>query len=340
MSTAEMGRSRGDRWRLPFVIPGLFRRSKAETAVEQRAAQPGKTPELDKDLIELWSNLPRTIVSYEPGVLSDSTPYPGGRMLVIGKEQVMDTFEMPWVVKTADEMWGGRKSRQDIAERGFGLGLLAEENHKRMRMTGGKHVVIELNKQVYGDAATWAMEKLQQATGEGREMSVTLKFKNKEGKEREHTMRNPQQADQQAVIDPEKKSIEIVLIQGDADEEILKYPSRSFSLIFSDTHQLRPEHMGIHDLLDLNQLKLLLKQGGKFTFCAFHRRNQGADMDRQQRVIILKDFRRYDVTTADVLVHENSEYLEAGWKPLPIVTCYEPLFEPEARQQELFVGGK
>lgn len=316
----------------PSPLPPTQAGNRTTTQTPELAAPNGFTSE-HHALIERWMDLPREIIPYKAGVLRDGTPYPSGSYLTIGGEQVMDTFEIPWVQQTVDLMWRGRTSSQDVAERGFGMGLMAEANYQKMRETGGSHTIIELNKQVYGDATTWAVKKLQEAQAEGRQMTVTFKFKDSRGRERSHTMQN---TEAEGDIDPENKPIELKLIHGDADEKIVKFLPRSFNLIFSDTHQLRPEHMGINDLLRLNKLKLLLKRDGKFTFCAFHRRNQGARVDNPQSDLILKDFKVYHVDgTAEVLVPPHNEYLEEGRKYLPIVICRNPRLE-EPQQPPLF----
>lgn len=290
--------------------------------------------ELTPELIEWWKNLLSQVVPYEGGICRDGkTTYPAGRRLLIGypgqAQQVMDTFELPWVQETVKEMWRGRGA-QDVGERGFGLGLMSEEIHSKMMIAQKAqldklapvkpqlHVIAELNKSVFeNNAKGWAMKKLEQAKQEGRPLRIVFVDDKRNEKLHENLTKDQ---DLNALV-------EVRIINGDADEVMLKFPNSRFDLMFSDTHQLARQFLGIHDILKLNQLKLKLRRNGKFTFLAWHRENQTGDVDPKQRRRINHDFINYYVSTpeaAKVIIPRDCQYLEGSELILPVVICRNP----------------
>lgn len=324
-------------------IINFFRRpfSHADRGVRPISKNPPKTeartsqiPELTAEDIERWKNLPRKIISYEAGVCKDGiTHYQGGEMLLIGEEgkeeQVMDTFELPWVKDHIRQMWKGRGGRpQDVAECGFGLGLMSEEIHERMKTSQRtrdaqgvkgtqKHIIIELNKQVFGDAKEWAKRKQEEASAEGR--SVKLVFVDD---------KNNRQVEEIPVGVDTSNIIEITVFNRDADQVLSLFPPQSFDQISSDTHQLRPEHLGVHDILDLKIKKTVLKAHGVFAFIPWNRNNLTGKLDKNQLVKISSDdFEEITITSGpEVIVHPYCEYLPEGKSNLSTITCHFPRY--------------
>lgn len=275
-------------------------------------AMSGSGSEDRSSLIETWKNLQRRKATYSSGVYEDGTPFgPGERLIVIREgteivegrprrirvpEQVMDDFERPWCDVTVSKMFEGKDGPLTVLERGFGLGLMAERINWQMRSRGGKHIVVELNREIYEDALKWA-ERMR------REMP-------------DRRLSRP---------------VEIEVIHDDADAAIQRFPHGYFDLIFSDTHQLREEERGINDLLALEELKDHLKPDGRFTFCAFHRDNQTGDLDPRQRMLITPHFRGgYRAIPVELTPPPDCTYLLGPKKIVPAVVCYEPRLSTRA----------
>lgn len=294
-------------------------------------------PELTPTLIEWWRKLPRSIVEYGPGICRDGlTRYPDGKMLLIGQpgqeQQVMDTFELPWVVAMVRTMWEYRTGPQEVAERGFGLALMSEEIHKRMVVTQKaymeraapavqRHVIVELNEQVFGDAVAWAKVKKAGAEVEGRPVRLVLV-----------DFEGHRTVEEFIPEGTRENVLELMVINGDADEALIKmFSPKSFNIIVSDTHQLSPVYLGIHDMLRLKELKLRLKDRGIFIPLVWHRENLSGKVDSTQERLLSVDFMdvnilNYPETTVTVPPH--CEYLpNVSRIRLPIVICRQPRFD-------------
>lgn len=318
------------------------------------------TGEIPQNLIERWRNLPREVLYYQEGLCRDRiTRYPAGEMLIIGGEEVMGTFELPWVRENVRQAWGARTSPQDVAERGFGLGLMSEEIHQRMvaaqrmQIAGGvregtqRHVIIELNKQVYegakddapdllsGNAKKWARMKMVEAQIDNRPIRLVFVNEPQQGRtaqeELEHAEVKEFIPDGMSRDTASRSMLELVLINGDADQEILKFPPRSLNIIFSDTHQLAPQYLGIHDMLQLARLKGLLRHNGVYVPLVWHRENITGELDTTQRRLLSRDFRRIQILNlpeSTVTVPDMCGYLpEVSQTVLPIVLCRDPRFD-------------
>lgn len=278
-------------------------------------------------LMERWKNLHRRITAYNPGIYDDGTVYSSGKLLEFYNgdyekpEQVMDTFERPWADATVNAMFAYKRGAQNVLERGFGLGLMSDAINQKLKVFGGTHTIIELNKEVFEDAKKWAIGKLEEAKKEGREMRITFKGNREKHEEREEqTLEFTPQT-----TGPSKKAIEIVVINGDADEELAEFPKQSFDLIFSDTHQLIPAERGINDLLRVDEIDTHLKPNGRFTFCAFHRDNPEGNLDIRQHTRISPYF-RYSRDTVPVVVPPHCTYLRGPTTRLPVVVCEKSRF--------------
>lgn len=199
-------------------------------------------------LLDRWRHQPIEIIEYPGDAYDDGTTYEAGRRLIIGEEQVMDTFENPWCTETARKMFEGKHGKLAVMERGFGMGMLSAAIYRQMLANGGgTHYIVELNDEVYNSAIAW----------------------------RDETMARHKQME----FAPE---VNIEVIHGDADEKMKQFPDETFDLIFSDTHQIHPSELGVNDLLDLKNTISKLKPKGRFTFCSFHRNNQTGWLDENQ----------------------------------------------------------
>lgn len=241
-----------------------------------------------KSLSEIWKRLSRKRVSYPGGVYPDNTKYLGGERLIIGDEQIMDTFERRWCEATVDAMFEGKSGQLNVLERGFGLGLMSEFILRQMAARGGNYFIVELNAQVHKDAQKWADAS-------------------------------------QHWVDQRRIPLKITVLNEDADVALLQFPEQYFDLIFSDTHQLRDEDRGINDLLAVECVKSRLKPDGHFTFCAFHKGNQKGDVDPRQDRLISPHF-RYSVDSVEVIVPADCTYLEGPKIRLPVVVCEMPRY--------------
>lgn len=244
------------------------------------------------ELIEKWKKARRIIRSYPGKEHPDGTEYQPGKRLIINHEQVMDTFEDPWCAATTEEMFKDKKGPLVVVERGFGLGRMSHRILREMLSRGGEYHIIELNEQVAKDASHWAN-------------------------------------DIQKRIDPIQlhPALKIFVHNGDADELIQeKFGPGSIDLIFSDTHQLRVDERGINDLLGLEELKKRLKENGRFTFCAFHRDNQGGGLDIRQIALLKNHFDDYHVVkSVEVTPPTDCEYMSGPKVRLPVVICQKPI---------------
>ncbi len=241
-----------------------------------------------KILQDKWRKSQSKITVYGEGEYPDGTPYGGGRILLIDNEQVMDDFETPWVDATVRHMFQGKNGPQNVVERGFGLGKIADRIYDRLRAEGGTHTIVELNEGNFKYAQKWADQKRAE---------LRSRF-------------------------PGAPNVEINVINGDADEELAKMPDGSISLLFSDTHQLRPEELGINDLLQPNLLVTKLKPDGRFTFCAFHRENQTPNLDSRQAAIIDPLFAKYDIIRVVLTPPPHSVYLKGPHVTVPAIVAY------------------
>lgn len=254
----------------------------------------GTTPskESRNKLIEKWKKARRIIRSYPGGKHPDGTEYKPGIHLTIDHQQVMDTFEELWCIATTDVMFKDKNGPLVVVERGFGLGRMSRRILREMLSRGGEYHIIELNEQVAKDASHWA--------------------------------NNMQKHIDSIQLHPPLK---IFVHNGDADEVIQeKFGPESVDLIFSDTHQLRSDERGINDLLGLEELKKRLKEDGRFTFCAFHRDNQGGGLDIRQIALLKKHFDDYHIVrSVEVIPSADCEYMEGPRARLPVVICQKPI---------------
>lgn len=248
-----------------------------------------RTPEERKPLIEHWQNTPARVVEYPEGVHPDGTRYEPGRRLLIGGLQVMDSFEEPWCRATIDTVF--QKKRQGplvVVERGFGLGIMSQFILEQMLSRGGVYYIIELNDDVY----QWAREWASRANENIERLGINL---------------------------------QVQVLQGDADEIIRKTHEGQFiDILVSDTHPLVEDEQGINDLLGLPAMTSHLKDEGAFTFCAFHKDNQGGELDERQLRLAHRHFGRLTVETTEVTPPPDCTYLQGSKKRLPVVLCELP----------------
>ena len=248
-----------------------------------------RTPDERKPLIEHWKNMPAQVVAYSGGTYPDGTRYGEGRRLLIGQEQVMDSFEEPWCRATIDKVF--QEQRQGplvVVERGFGLGIMSQLILEQMLSRGGVYNIIELNNTVYKWAREWA------------------------SRANEH-------------IKPLGINLTIQVLQGDADEIIEQTQEAQFiDILISDTYPLVEDELGINDLLGLSAMTSRLKDEGVFTFFASHKDNQGGGLDEKQLRLTYNHFRRFTVETTEVIPPSDCTYLQGPKKKLPVVLCELP----------------
>lgn len=255
------------------------------------------TPSVDREaLIERWKNLPRKVNYYKGGTHLDGTPYPGGKTLTIGGEQVMDTFEEDWCRTTVEMMFEGKKGPQTIIERGFGLGIMSEFIYRQMLTRGGTYYIVELNKGVHADAEKWV-------TAKNRELART----------------------------PYPPNFSIILLSPmDADAAIQQFEPRTFDLIFSDTHQIRPEERGINDLLEPAEMASRLKPDGRVSICSFHKKNQTDALDSRQDGLRKRHFREQRLKGVELIPPTDCTYLDGPVTHVAAAVFSDPIYRDAA----------
>lgn len=132
-------------------------------------------------LVEQWSKAPAQIETYRSGTHRvGKYNYPSGKRLTIEGEQVMDTCERPWAVKTVEEVFKQLKENRPeafelpdrktinrdlalkIAVFGYGLGLDSQLIVDELAKVGeGTLTIVELNHEVAEVARSWRDKTLK-----------------------------------------------------------------------------------------------------------------------------------------------------------------------------------
>lgn len=252
-------------------------------------------------LTKEWRDAPRIITHHPPVLDKDGNLlFPKARELTILGHQVMRDCEAPWARDTVEHAFEGmRFDRQNpprILERGWGLGITSSFILQKLIGIGkGTYDIIELNRQVAGDAKKWArsaIEDIRKMTGQ---------------------------------IPAAEPEIEIVVHEGDAYEitRQLAIQSRQFDIILSDTFPLSKEEAGINDIKDAEHIKQCLSPDGRFTFFAYYPGSPGF-LAQRQLDILNRHFKKIHVHQVDIDPPPDYKYLQ-GIKTLPVVICEKPI---------------
>lgn len=275
-----------------FRLPTLDATNLAKAIMEVE-----KPPPLTDESIDYWKHLPAYTVPYTAGEYTDGTRYEAGEYLIIGKDQVMASFEKDWCEAVSNSTFNGRRGKTVAVEVGFGMGILADLNIKKMLKVGGVYHIIELNDQVYANLENWKIKK---------EIEIA-----------------------NAVVEDLKnnKPVEIRIYNGEVGKVLQEhFDLGSINLLFSDTYPIQEGHEEINDLIYLDTAIPRLTRNGRLSFCGFKRGNQTEYLTARQLALVYPHFRKTEIKNVVELTPPlECEYMNGPKALVPVIVCSMPV---------------